>query len=97
MMTVVPARKTRPKAAPAPSELFLSIHPHLYRVHSLECDPGIAVKAFRLNKADGTLYDVAQTEHGPRCDCPDFIFRRDGLDPHGCLHIRAMRAVGILS
>ena len=45
----------------------------------------------------GDIYDVTQTVHGPVCDCPDYIFRRDGLDPHGCLHIRAMRAVGILS
>ena len=53
-------------------------------------------RAFRLTRK-GDIYDVAQTVHGPVCDCPDFIFRRDGLDPRGCLHIRAMRAVGILS
>ena len=52
-------------------------------------------RAFRLSRK-GDVYDVAQTVHGPICDCPDFIFRRDGLDPRGCLHIRAMRAVGML-
>ena len=52
-------------------------------------------RAFRLSRK-GDVYDVAQTVHGPTCDCPDFIFRRDGLDPLGCLHIRAMRAVGML-
>lgn len=52
-------------------------------------------RAFRLGrKCD--LYDVAQTVHGPTCDYPDVIFRRDGLDARGCLHIRAMRAVGML-
>ncbi len=42
------------------------------------------------------VFDVAETVHGAVCDCPDFVFRRDGLDPAGCLHIRAMRAVGLL-
>ena len=52
-------------------------------------------RAFRLTRKED-IYDVAQTVHGAVCDCPDFIFRRDGRDPEGCLHIRAMRAVGIL-
>ena len=39
---------------------------------------------------------MAETVQGAVCDCPDFVFRRDGLDPKGCLHIRAMRAVGLL-
>ena len=68
----------------------------LYAVSPLECDPSIAAKAFRLNKPDGTLYDVAQTHHGHRCDCPDFIFRRDGLDPSGCKHVKALIHQGLL-
>ena len=52
-------------------------------------------RAFRLSRKSD-VYDVAQTVHGPTCDCPDFIFRRDGRDPRGCLHIRAMLAVGLL-
>ena len=41
-------------------------------------------------------YDVAQTPYGPECDCPDFIFRRAGLDPHGCKHVRALVACGLI-
>jgi len=56
-------------------------------------------RAFRLRRlplSSGIVFDVAETVHGAVCDCPDFVFRRDGLDPRGCLHIRAMRAVGLL-
>ena len=81
---------------PVSSQLFLSIHRNIYRVHPLECDPGIAVRAFRLNKPDGTLYDVAQTRYGPQCDCPDFVYRRDGLDPSGCKHVKALIAQGLI-
>ena len=62
-------------------------------------EPGGAyavMKAYRLSKPDGTAYDVARTNHGLTCDCPDFIFHRDGLDPDGCKHIKAMVAYGLL-
>ena len=49
-------------------------------------------KAYRLSKPDGTAYDVARTNHGLTCDCPDFIFHRDGLDPDGCKHIDGVLA-----
>jgi len=78
------------------SHLFLSISQSVYLVHSLSCDPGTALKAYRLNKSDGTLYDVAQTRFGPECDCPDFIFRRAGLDPAGCKHVKALVAQGLI-
>lgn len=42
-------------------------------------------------------HHVAVGEHGPTCDCGDFIFRRDGVDPAGCKHIRVLRALGILA
>ena len=78
------------------SHLYLMIRRTLYAVSPLDCDPSIAAKAFRLNKPDGTLYDVAQTHHGHRCDCPDFVFRRDGLDPSGCKHVKALIHQGLL-
>ena len=56
-------------------------------------------RAFRLRRpslSSGIIFDVAETVHGATCDGPDFVFRRDGLDPPGRLHIRAMRAVGLL-
>jgi hypothetical protein len=40
---------------------------------------------------------VAETVHGAVCDCPEFVLSRDRLDPKGCLHIRVMRAVGLLA
>ena len=91
-----------PRATPAKtggcreSHLFLMINETVYAVRSLTLETPATDRAFRLNKADGTLYDVAQTRHGPRCDCPDFIFRRDGLDPAGCKHVQALVAQGLI-
>jgi hypothetical protein len=56
----------------------------------------LARRAFQLTKPDGGSYDVAQSHHGPICDCPDFIYRRDGLDPAGCKHVRALVACGLI-
>ena len=56
-------------------------------------------QAFRLRKQpleSDVIFDVAETVHGAICDCPDFVLRRDGLDPRGCLHVRAMKAVGLI-
>ena len=78
------------------SHLFLAIDQNLYGVHPLACGDGDPSRAYRLNKTDGTMYDVAQTRYGPRCDCPDFIYRRDGLDPAGCKHVRALVAQGLI-
>lgn len=78
------------------SQLYLTINQSLYLVEPLECEPGAAVRAFRLNKGNGTLYDVAETQYGPECDCPDFIFRRAGLDPTGCKHVQALVGRGLI-
>ena len=75
--------------------LTLTINDADYVVRPIASEMDDVSRAFRLTH-DGGTYDVAQTIHGPTCDCPDFIFRREWLDPRGCLHIRAMRAVGIL-
>jgi hypothetical protein len=76
------------------------INQTLYRVRPVRREPpgrdADEVRAFRLNKPDGTLYDVAQTRYGPRCDCPDFVFRRDGIDPTGCKHVKALVAEGLI-
>jgi hypothetical protein len=47
-------------------------------------------------EADGTIYLLARRPHGAECDCPDFVFHRDGLDPAGCKHIKALAACGVL-
>jgi hypothetical protein len=82
--------------AACPSHLYLIIRKTVYRVRALRCDRTAALRAFRLGKADGTIYDVKQTHFGNECDCPDFIFRRDGLDPNGCKHVKALVAEGLL-
>ena len=84
-----------PRQRPGRCRLTLTINGLHYAVRPIASQDDAVSRAFRLTRK-GDIYDVAQTVHGPVCDCPDFIFRRDGLDPHGCLHIRAMRAVGIL-
>lgn len=89
--------RSRPRPAPArPTRLTLTIGAISYAVRPVGCHPDLARRAFRLAKDDGTLYDVAQTPHGPACDCPDFLFRRDGIDPEGCKHVRALVAHGLI-
>src|SRR4051812_44296753 len=51
-------------------------------------------RAFRLGRQD-VVFNLAQTTPGIVCDCPGLVFRRDGRDPRGRLHIRAMLAVGL--
>ena len=85
-----------PPRRPGRCRLTLTINNVNYDVRPIAPGDDSVLKAFRLTR-DGHVYDIALNSYGPTCDCPDFIFRRDGLDPEGCLHIRAMIAVGILS
>jgi hypothetical protein len=89
---VKPRKPARPTHGTC--RLTLSINGTHYSVRP---NQGAACVAFRLKKADGTVYDVARTEDGLTCDCPDFIFHRDGLDPAGCKHTKAMVACGLLA
>jgi hypothetical protein len=84
------------RPARAVCRLTIDINDMNYLVKPNTAEASAAIKAYRLSKADGTDYDVAQTVHGLTCDCPDFIFRRDGIDPEGCKHIKAMVACGLL-
>ncbi len=90
----------RPTHGLARSSLF--INGTAYQVRPLSPDALTAIKAFRLRKFDGTEYDIAQTVHGMTCDCPDFTFKREGIDPEGfCLRpgeiVRYGRSPGILA
>jgi hypothetical protein len=76
--------------------MTISINGTDYQVNPSLAEAHEVWKAYRLTKADGTAYDVAQTIHGLTCDCPDFIFHRDGIDPDGCKHIKAMVVYGLL-
>ncbi|MBX6312580.1 MAG: hypothetical protein IRY99_06625 [Isosphaeraceae bacterium] len=91
---------TAPRPKPAPPQrsirLMLMIQETQYTVRRVACDPLIGARAFRLLKEDGTLYDVIQTPFGPECDCPDFVFRRLGIDPAGCKHVQALVALGLI-
>lgn len=69
-----------------------------YSVSPLAPSPD-AVKAFRFVKidGDGRAYDVEELEGGARCDCADFVFRREGLDTLGCKHVRAAWMCGLIA
>jgi hypothetical protein len=90
MQAMTPDRRARPKVVTGPCRLDLTIGRTTYAIERLTEAPLPGSRAFRLIKGDGTIYDVAQTSYGPQCDCPDYIFRRDGLDPAGCKHIKAL-------
>jgi hypothetical protein len=68
---------------------------HAYALTYLNPYPE-ATPAWRLTKTDDSSYDVALTEHGPVCSCPDFLYARDGHDEKGCKHVASLRAVGLL-
>jgi hypothetical protein len=80
--------------------LTLTINGVHVSVRPIQSEDDPIRRAFRLQRIplrSGVIFDVAETVQGSTCDCPDFVFRREGLDPHGCLHIRAMRTVGLLA
>ncbi len=77
--------------------LTLNINGTSYGVRPVQADPSSALQAFRLRKPDGTAYHVARQPYGCECDCPDFVFHREGIDPAGCKHIKALAACGLLA
>ncbi|SRR5579883_3672025 len=87
-------RKVKP--ASGTTTLTLGINGAAYQVLRLHPHPEVAALAFRLRKQDGESYDVALTAHGAECSCPDFTFHRDGKDPSGCKHVKALRAWSLL-
>lgn len=89
-----------PETPPEPPtyRLTLTIRGQPYTVRPIPAPAhGNAARAFRLRKPDGTQYHVTETQHGPQCDCADFIYRRDQLDPFGCKHVRACVALGLIA
>ena len=87
--------KPAPKASTDLCGLTMSINGERYKVRPLRAEFG-GLKAFRLVKADGSFHDISSDLHGPACTCGDFIWRREGLDPAGCKHRKAARALGLL-
>jgi hypothetical protein len=72
------------------ARLILLINDQAYSVTLHECS--WANPALSLTKPDGTRYEIANGE----CTCPDFVYCRDRIDPKGCKHVAALRAVGLL-
>jgi hypothetical protein len=95
-MTAVTRTPKRRKPAHGVCRLTLTINRTTYNVRPIPTDRDAALKAYRLKKNDGTAYHVAQTVHGLTCDCPDFVFSRDDIDPNGCKHVKPMVACGLL-
>lgn len=93
------ATTTREPKPEAPNVCRLTLHidgtPYAVRPMPAECF-GATGRAWRLRKADGAAYDVAETPDGATCDCGDQTFRHESIDAIGCKHIRALRALGIL-
>ncbi len=79
------------------SHLALTINQTQYNVVAIPAVQHWIKRAYRLVKPDGTVYDLAETRYGPECDCPDYIFRRDGLDLSGCKHVKALVRHGLIS
>ncbi len=96
MVSALPGRRAKSGTSARPYRLDLTIGRTTYAIEPIRMSPAAGSRAFRLIQGDGTIYDVAQTEYGPECDCPDYIFRRDGLDPEGCKHIQALVGSGLI-
>lgn len=85
------------KPATGTCSLAITINGQSYQVIPLQPHPEVASKAIRLKKEDGTVYDLTVALDGQqKCDCPDFIYHRDGKDHAGCKHLKSARAVGLL-
>src|SRR5262245_33031590 len=76
--------------------LTLVINGTAYALRPVRVDRSAALQAFRLRKTDGTTYHVSLQPYGCECDCPDFVFHRDGIDAAGCKHIKALTVCGVL-
>src|SRR4051794_11046188 len=97
MTTTAATRKPRTaRPARGTCRLTLTINGASYAVRPVPCDPTAARRCWSLRKGDGTVYHASQHDHGPECDCPDFVFRRDGRDPAGCKHLKALAALAML-
>jgi hypothetical protein len=104
MSTVSQPRPTgKPNAQPRPPRpahgvcrLTLAINGVPYSVRPIACDNAAALRCYELRKSAGERYHVSQHPHGAECDCPDFVFQRDGRDPGGCKHIQALAVLGLI-
>jgi hypothetical protein len=87
-------RRVRP--ARGTCRVIVEINGVGYVARPIPADGLEARRLIRLRKPDGAVYYVSEHAFGAQCDCPDFIFHRDGIDPTGCKHIKALAACGLL-
>jgi hypothetical protein len=85
---------TRTKA-PDTCRLSVTIRGTSYSVRPIRPEADDVVRAWRLRRANGTCYDVADTADGQVCDCADHVYRHEG-NGTACKHVRALRALGLL-
>jgi hypothetical protein len=93
----VPSRIFANVPAPVSASLSLTIGDKSYGLAILTAPDGSPV--YRLDYRD-KVYDVSPdgaSLAGATCDCPDFTYRRAGLDSLGCRHIRALRECRLLA
>lgn len=72
----------------------IRIRGKVYWVRELHTESDVL--CFEISGLRGNTYHVAQHSHGPECTCADFTMRRDGNDPRGCKHIRALVDEGLI-
>jgi hypothetical protein len=99
MATTSKTQTTRKTAKPKPADvcrLIVHIRGESYSVRPIRPETPDVARAWRLRKADGTTYVIADTIYGATCECGDFVFRHEGKTLTGCKHIRACRALGLL-
>ncbi len=78
-------------------EIDANRNPASYTIKPIPVEPEMGRLAYQVTRRDtGSTYHVILTPTGAQCDCPDWIFCRDGRDPKGCRHIVALRAHGLL-
>lgn len=58
--------------------------------------PGVALRAWKLTKGDGTEYTSALDRHGPICTCADGTYRRPNSPDPYCKHTRALHEMTML-
>jgi hypothetical protein len=89
--------KTPPKDPHGTCRLTLTINGQHYAVKKVECQAAGASRCYELKKPGtaGTTYHIATFPYGVECDCPDFIYRREGTASE-CKHIRSMKVFGLI-
>jgi hypothetical protein len=79
------------------TRLTLTINTTHYQVRKVDCQEASASHCYELRKAGpkGAVYHISQHAWGAECDCPDFIFRKEG-SAVPCKHLKAASVFGLI-